>query len=156
MSDETPKPVIDLDAVFTEWNAYEARRAELHPANKATLFAALGAAGITRVVLTFDGGGDSGQTENIEAFAGNDLRDLPDATVELRDLLFREGEPRALSQPLADAIETLAYACLEQKHCGWENNEGGYGEFVFDVAEGTITLDYNERFESSENYTHEF
>src|SRR3546814_13805868 len=35
MSDETPKPVIDLDAVFTEWNAYEARRAELHPANKA-------------------------------------------------------------------------------------------------------------------------
>src|SRR3546814_2441563 len=111
MSDENPKPVIDLDTVFTEWTAYEARRAELHPANKASLFAALGAAGITRVVLTFNGGGDSGQTEKIEAFAGDDLRDLPDVTVELRDLLFREGEPRTLSQPHADAIDTLAYAC---------------------------------------------
>ena len=60
MSDETPKPVIDLDAVFAEWNAHEARRSELHPANKASLFAALGDAGITRVVLTFNGGGDSG------------------------------------------------------------------------------------------------
>src|SRR3546814_19809125 len=34
MSDENPKPVIDLDTVFTEWNAYEARRAELQPANR--------------------------------------------------------------------------------------------------------------------------
>lgn len=156
MSDETPKPVIDLDAVFAEWNAHEARRAELHPANKASLFAALGDAGITRVVLTFNGGGDSGQTEKIEAFAGGDARDLPDATIDLRDLLFRESEPRSLSQPLAEAIETLAYACLESRHCGWENNEGGYGEFVFDVAKGTIALDYNERVETSENYTHEF
>lgn len=61
-----------------------------------------------------------------------------------------------LSEPLAEAIETLAYAFLESTHGGWENNGGAYGEFDFDVAAGTITLDYNERFESSENYTHEF
>ena len=30
-------------------------------------------------------------------------------------------------------------------HDGWENSDGAYGDFTFDVAERTITLDYNER-----------
>ena len=55
-----------------------------------------------------------------------------------------------------DAVEALAYAFLEETHGGWENNEGAFGEFTFDVAERTITLDYNERFESSEYSQHLF
>ena len=55
-----------------------------------------------------------------------------------------------------DAIESLAYDFLEQTHGGWENNEGVYGEFTFDVAQRTITLDYNERVETSEYSQHMF
>ena len=33
---------------------------------------------------------------------------------------------------------------------------GGLGEFSFDVAARTITLDYNERYTATEFYSHEF
>ncbi len=34
-----------------------------------------------------------------------------------------------------DAIERLAYDFLEETHDGWENSDGAYGDFIFDVAE---------------------
>lgn len=57
---------------------------------------------------------------------------------------------------LSQAIESLAYDCLESTHSGWENNDGGYGDFVFDVAAQTIKLDYDERYVAIENYQHDF
>src|SRR3546814_9296187 len=48
----------------------------------------------------------------------------------------------------SEAIEDLAYDLLRQTHCGWENNDGAYGEFTFDVTAGTITLDRSEEHTS--------
>jgi hypothetical protein len=55
-------------------------------------------------------------------------------------------EPECLVLTLSDALYQLAYDCLEEKHAGWENNEGAFGEFTFDVAARTATLDFNWRF----------
>src|SRR6202161_2098012 len=52
-------------------------------ANKTALFDALAAAGITTVVVTFDGCGDSGQIEMIEARAGDDVIPLPTVQIEI-------------------------------------------------------------------------
>lgn len=57
---------------------------------------------------------------------------------------------------MKEAIERLAYDFLEETHDGWENNEGAYGDFLFDVAARTITLNYNERLETSEYTQHVF
>ena len=54
------------------------------------------------------------------------------------------------------AIEHMAYELLGQTHGGWENNAGAYGEFIFDVAAETITLEFNMRFEDSEFFEHTF
>lgn len=156
MSINIPTPTFDPGDFLQRWTEYDKRAAELHPANKASLFAALRHAGITTVVVTFDGSGDSGQIEDIQAHAGDQLADIPTTPVEIARLDFHATEPERLTEPLSEAIETLAYAFLEQTHGGWENNEGAFGEFVFDVAGETITLDYNERVETSENHTHEF
>ena len=158
MSNENPTPPapVDVKALMAKWEAQPQRAAELHPANKASLFAALAAAGVTRVDVRFDGIGDSGQIEEVQALAGDDPVELPATTVEIKRLDDRQEAPKIVVEPLREAIETLSYAFLEQTHAGWENNEGAYGDFTFDVAAGTITLDYNERFESSENHTHEF
>jgi uncharacterized protein DUF6915/uncharacterized protein DUF6878 len=51
------------------------------------------------------------------------------------------------------AIEYLVYDVLEANHSGWEINDGSYGEFRFDVANGTITVARNERLTSI--YSHE-
>ena len=57
---------------------------------------------------------------------------------------------------IREALEAVVYALLEQTHCGWENNEGAYGEFTFDVKERSITLGYNERFSDSTYHEHIF
>lgn len=130
--------------------------ARLDPANKTVLFDALSTNGVSQVVVTFDGYGDSGQIEDIEARAGDEKIDLPDLSVTLT--LARSGstEPVAKTISLAEAIETMVYDFLERTHAGWENNDGADGEFVFDVASRTVTLDYNERYSASNNYNHEF
>ena len=57
---------------------------------------------------------------------------------------------------MEEAIEILVYDVLNQKHSGWDNNDGAYGEYTFDVAERTITLDYNERHMESDHSMHVF
>ena len=156
MSDETPTPAVDPNALAERWSDFEKRLAELHPANKASLFAALAAAGITRVTASFNGYGDEGRLEEILAFIGETGTDLPAVAVEVQTLTFGSAEPSVLAQPLAEAIETLADALLDDAHGGWEDGEGAFGEFAFDVAAQTITLDFNERFVESTNHTHEF
>ncbi len=49
--------------------------------NKTVVFDALAAAGITAVIVVFDGEGDNGQIEGIAAHAGDLLLDLPTTTV---------------------------------------------------------------------------
>lgn len=131
-------------------------RAEIRPANKTALFDALATAGITEVSVTFDGYGDSGQIESIDAKSGDEIADLPDGQIEIATVGWRETEPSFAPMTLQDAIEHLAYECLGDTHCGWENNDGAYGDFIFDVETRTITLDYTERYTATENFEHEF
>jgi hypothetical protein len=56
---------------------------------------------------------------------------------------------------VAEAVEQLAYDLLNDTHC-WENNDGAYSHFTFDVAERTITLDYKERYTASDYTQHVF
>tara|TARA_R110000868_G_scaffold259743_1_gene517950 strand:- start:3966 stop:4433 length:468 start_codon:yes stop_codon:yes gene_type:complete len=150
------RPAIDMAAIMQRFSQWEADAAELVPENKARLFACLASTGITLVTVTFDGYGDSGQIEDIAAFIGDEPADLPGGAVEVKTLHHGADQPVANCHSASEAIENLTYDLLRQTHCGWENNDGAYGEFTFDVTAGTITLDYNERFTSSENYAHEW
>ena len=129
---------------------------EVLPANKTTLFDALAAAGITTVTVNFDGCGDSGQIEMIEAKAGDDVIPLPTVQIEIASAVWGSATIDRQTRPLEEAIEILVYDVLNQKHGGWENNDGAYGEYTFDVAERTITLDYNERHMESDHSMHWF
>jgi Family of unknown function (DUF6878) len=135
---------------------YDKLAAALRVSNKAALFDALAAAGITHVIVSFDGYGDSGQIEDIEAKARDEVVKLPPHEIVIAAAVWGASEPEPRSMSIADAVERLAYDLLEETHCGWENNDGAYGDFTFDVAKRSITLDYNERYTSSENYSQEF
>jgi hypothetical protein len=118
MSDDTTPAVQGPADFMARYQAHEQRAADLHPANKAGLFAALAEAGVTKVTVRFDGFGDSGQIEDVAAVAGEKAATLPRTKVEIRRLYFGADEPELLIQPLAEAIETLAYAFLEHTHGG--------------------------------------
>ena len=144
--------------------AYGAKRAaalaleaEILPANKVVLFQALSDVGIHTVVVSFDGYGDEGQIESVVARdvdgveVANPLVDLTVKEVAFDDCAIIE-----TLMPPRDLIETMAYKFLEQTHRGWENGDGACGEFTFDVAEQSITLEYNERYIETHYHEHEF
>jgi hypothetical protein len=154
--ESTPRPAIDYTALDGAHREH-ARLAEvLLLRNKAVLFDALAAAGIETVIVTFDGYGDSGQIENIDTGAGEEPTPLPLDRIEIARATWGNPEIELQTQTVQEAVETLVYDLLRQVHSGWEINDGAYGEFTFDVAERTIKLDYNERYTSSENFSHEF
>jgi len=166
-----PALIADYTAAHTEF-----RKLQISILRKAKpiLFGALKAAGINRVTVTFDGSGDSGQIESVEAYgAENQPIDLPAepipypfATMEERyescsktpsgqrctGYEVQEIEKSSLIQ---DIIEEIFWDFIGAKHGGWENNDGGYGECVFEVESQTIRLEMNERYTETNYYEHE-
>lgn len=88
----------------------------------ATLFTALKDAGVKVVEINYDGGGDSGQVDNIDFHGDNiDQSDLNDRF---------EG-------PLQD----LGYHILERHYdYDWYNNDGGYGAIRIDLKDEPVIL----------------
>ena len=156
----TPDTTSESAPQLSDWEIKAAAQAkleaELFTLNKAALLNALALAGVTRVVVSFDGYGDSGQIENVEAQAGEDPVTMPGVAIEIAEAVWDQTEPKRASVSISDAVEHLCYDFLERTHAGWENNDGADGDFAFDVAARSITLDYNERYTASENYTHTF
>ncbi len=148
------------DSAPSDWETKRAAQDRLHaqlqPLNKAALFEALATAGVTLVVVSFDGYGDSGQIENVEVKAGDTVVPMPECTIEIGEAVWDQPEPNRTAISIAGVIERLVYDLLTDTHCGWENNDGAYGDFTFDVAERTITLDYNERYTASDYSQHVF
>ena len=157
---DTPYTDVTTTPAFDDYLAQEAARdrleAELLPANKTAIFDALASTGIVSVVVFFDGCGDSGQIESIDARDAAGEAALPDVTVEFAAPSYADESINRRTMPLYDAIETMAYDLLRSAYCGWENNDGAYGEFSFDVAGRSISLDYNGRYVAVESSSHEF
>ena len=88
----------------------------------ATLFAALKDAGVTNVEIRYDGGGDSGQVEDVEFHGDN---------IDESDLNNRfEGD-----------LQDLATHLLEQHYqWDWYNNDGGYGTITIELVDEPVIL----------------
>lgn len=156
-----PVPAIDVadfaNRYFVEQANYVARAEALVPLNKLALFEALAKAGITSVVVTFDGCGDSGQIEDITFRSGGAVVSTPQTEpVVIASVSWGSADVHQASKTIDEALEQLAYDLLMQTHGGWENNDGAYGEFTFDVADRLIRLEHNERYTNIESYAHEF
>ena len=140
-----------------QWATHRDREIELLPLNKAALFEALVAADIGSVVVTFDGSGDSGQIEQVSATTSGDQQaELPTGTVAHHGVQIGEVESAVTMVPVREMLEYLVYSLLERTHGGWENDDGAYGEFTFDVTTRSITLQYNERYIATEFHEHKF
>ncbi len=151
-----PPSTIDFASMFAAHLKRADRETELRPANKDRLFDALFTAGITHVTVTFDGEGDSGQIESISAWAGEVAVEFPSVEIPYAAITWDNPAVEMRQLSLTDVVEQLAYDLLADTHGGWENYDGAYGEFCFDASARCIHLEFNERFTSSELFTHEF
>jgi len=94
--------------------------------------------GISKLVMHYDGCGDSGDIEDVVAFS------------------FVSGTEASMEVPELDkkAIGDAAYNALEGQCGGWEINEGSFGDIVFNTVSEALTIEHNQRIESTEY--HEF
>jgi hypothetical protein len=151
-----PSSALPPDDGFSRYAAYERQKAASVQVNKAALLPALVAAGVSIIVVAFDGCGDSGQIEHVEARAGDTVIELPDRAIELAQADWNRPDLQRCSTSLRDAVETLAWDILSSTYGGWENNDGAYGEIVFDVGGGEIRLEFNQRYSDVECFEHTF
>jgi len=150
-------PLITADDVYLKWDRHEALAARLLPLNKARLLAALAAGGISTVIIRFDGSGDSGQIEEVEALDADNVEvQIPAVLVEIMEQPWDAEVAVAVTMLLDAAIEAHVYHLLGATHPGWENSDGAYGEFTFDVATGVIRLEHADRYIATDKYAHEF
>lgn len=121
--------------------------------NLRTVLPVLRAHGIGSVTVEFDGYGDSGSIQSVTY----DVIDFDDAAISVDVAVVnsvfenrRWVRTRSIKRmSLNDAIEALTYDYLSETHVNWYDNDGGYGELVIDVVEGTVSLDVNVRFTES-------
>ena len=140
----------------TTYARHKELRAKANEINKAVLFDALASAGITSIHVEFDGEGDSGQINGVSACAGDQQAQLPATQLTLHQLLWGQTQLTPSEFTLEAAIEALCFDYLEQEHGGWENNDGGYGEFRIDIAKRSIELEFNGRFTDTWTDNHTF
>ena len=129
--------------------------------NKNLIFDVLAEAGIRKLTVDFDGYGDSGQIDEVEAWSTDQVWPTGAERIPVpsgRKLQLASPVPGnpPVEMTLQEAIETLAYDYLEETHMGWENNDGAFGTFVFNVPDRSITLEHNERYTEVDTSTHEF
>lgn len=85
-------------------------------------------AGVKFVAVHFDGYGDEGTTEEVKCYIGEWF--APDEHAPVRHD----------ASHLQEYFETLV-------PFGYENNCGGFGDVILDVAAGKISVERNDRFE---------
>jgi len=148
----------------SQFAVYEARcataarlKVEILPHNKQVLFDALSTAGIAVVTVGFDGCGDSGQFEAPSAFAAdNESREVPNTEITVQCVDFERSQITQIETSVRNYIEQLVCDLLEEKHEGWEDGDGAYGEFRLSLDERSVTLEYSERYTATNYYEHEF
>ena len=125
------------------------RDAELRPVNKTVVFDALAAAGITIVVVAFDGYGDSGQIENVEAKSGEDLVALPSGDVEIASAVWGQADPERTAMTVHDAAMTRISSLARSKVCGVSISPEKKTSFSFIATKPGSTIAVSARRRSS-------
>lgn len=146
-------PAFDMATILAQMAEIQAEREMANRANRAAMLDVLRAAGIEEVRARYDAYGDSGNVEDVVLLPA---LEQPEASTSATDgeLPFDDSDPRlelAQSTRLGDLLWSIVYAL----HPGFENNEGGYGEVIWDVATDAISIEHNERYIEVNSYSHE-
>lgn len=120
---------------------------------KAKLYAKLARLGIATVLISYDGCGDSGCIESLEARdRAGQMVQLPDrpVTIELVDTKWNSSKMETerfivrRKVLVEEAIKSWCYDLLELHFSGWEINEGAQGTIAIDIAKKTATLEHDQ------------
>ncbi|MFZ5699633.1 MAG: DUF6878 family protein [Pseudomonadota bacterium] len=127
--------------------------------NRDLLLTALQQLGVTRVLVTYTGGGDSGDDPDFTAEPPElipQLRQVQITQLEVRpDFELDGGKTKQLvevTKTLAEALCDFALDWTDMHHGGWYNDDGGAGSLTVDVAGHTFALEHVAYYTESTRY----
>ena len=97
------------------------------------IFDRLDELGVATVNVGFDGFGDDGQIESMDA----------KMKAEGHGLVLKRADFEG--RPMYAAIEELIYGLLDTKHRGWQNDGGSFGTYTLDVARRELREKFDAR-----------
>ena len=97
------------------------------------------AAAVARVLVRYDGCGDSGEIDEVEYLAADGAR------LDLAGMV-------SISE---ETLMDLFYDLMQVRHPGWENGDGAYGDFFWNLTDDTLHHTHNDRFTDYETTEHE-
>ena len=124
---QVPQTAIDVGHLLSHFEKRCEQERQRALATLAEVCPQLARLGADRVVMTYDGYGDSGCVESVKAYSGEDDVEL-DTTV----------------------LEQLTTAAEQILPSGWENDGGAFGELILYVTERRVVREHNWRIETSE------
>jgi hypothetical protein len=138
LSDTSPA---DATTPTNSFSVAQYYREELENARRGLPEAArqLKEAGVAIVHIEYDGVGDSGQIESVTYVGAQGQPVNPAGQVTITE----------------DQLMDLFYDLLEAGHPGWENNDGAFGEFEWDLTADTLHQSHSDRFTDYETTEHE-
>ena len=125
---------------------------------KATLLTQLNLLGAKKVVVTFQGGGDDGQIEEVFMTDDNNAYiDLPNDMIAWTTLTYGDQQSEQKQTKLVDALEDLCSRALDNTGLDWYNNDGGQGnlEINFKVNPPSIKLNVGINHMTTEDYQYD-
>jgi len=163
---------MDMEELRTYWKRHSEAQQKSTLENLKTATTALRSLGVECVIMTYSGGGDSGDYHYpIYTVGGKSLEDrsgygpssytmdssgeflpgnIPVPIVMVGSgVTYTKGEavygPVPTSRKemgLCEAVAFLMENAVSDQHGGWENNEGAEGTVTFDVKEGTLLVEH--------------
>lgn len=127
-------------------------------ANREILFDILAREGVENVTVLFEGSGDSGSLEDSDLPLNVKNIVVKGCRISQGTVWNGDGPTKRWKEncTVEDVLKSLCYEVLSSEHGGWENNDGAWGEFTFNVKERTAHLDFNQRYTESDLYEHQF
>lgn len=127
-------------------------------ANKEILFDFLEREGVKEVTVSFSGGGDDGQIDDNDLPAKVSKTVIKGSKVNQGTIYSSDGPTKQWKNDCeaGEIVEGICYEVLESLYGGWENNDGAFGQFIFDVKKRKVSFEFNERYTDSKLYEHEF
>lgn len=142
-----------METVTPTW--YE----EAQSRNRTLLLQALQAHGVTQAIVTYSGGGDSGDHPDADAYPAGVIQQLRTAQVTQLDVRpdfdLDGGRTKQLvevSKPIDQALCDFALDWADMHHAGWYNDDGGTGTLTVDVAEEMFALAHVTYFTESQRH----
>jgi hypothetical protein len=134
------------------------------PKHRAVFLTTLRTLGVSKLVVTFSGGGDSGDIESVDAYNAGQTAAIPltsqipwssdESCFDEEHKTWAEVTKEGLMS-IEEIAKELTLQALEAQGLDWYNNDGGQGtlEIDFSTSPPTIQLDVGINYMSTEDHS---